>query len=117
MDVFLTAQFERDRSYRQILVTTGPVRRRRLWADGQSVGDDLDPVVECHTKNEFWQLVVSVEPSPAFLCALEQLKTIASAVLLDRQPFDRIVRWRTVAKVISMGLVVRRCFQCAAGKS
>jgi hypothetical protein len=24
---------------------------------------------------------------------------------LDRQPFDRIVRWRTVAKVLSMGLV------------
>jgi hypothetical protein len=38
------------------------------------------------------------------------LKTIASAVLFDRQPFDRIVRWRTVAKVLSMGLVVRRCF-------
>jgi len=43
------------------------------------------------------------------------LKTIASAVLLDRQPFDRIVRWRTVAKVLSMGLVVRKCFQCSAG--
>ncbi|NWL43764.1 hypothetical protein FBF71_42270 [Bradyrhizobium elkanii] len=26
------------------------------------------------------------------------MKTIASAVLLDRQPFDRIVRWRTVAR-------------------
>jgi hypothetical protein len=24
-------------SYRQILVTARPVRRRRLWADGQSV--------------------------------------------------------------------------------
>src|SRR6266481_4302750 len=47
-------------------------------------------------------------------CALSSnLKTIASAVLLDRQPFDRIVRWRTVAKVLSMGLVVRRCFQSA----
>ena len=23
-------------SYRQFLVTTGPVRRRRLWADGRS---------------------------------------------------------------------------------
>ena len=45
------------------------------------------------------------------------LKTIASAVLFDRQPFDRIVRWRTVAKVLSMGLVVRRCLQCSAGKS
>ena len=27
----------RDPSYRQILVTAVPVRRRRLWADGQSV--------------------------------------------------------------------------------
>src|SRR6266850_2393143 len=52
-----------------------------------------------------------------FCAASSSLKTIASAVLLDRQPFDRIVRWRTVAKVLSMGLVVRRCFQCSAGKS
>src|ERR1700680_2206237 len=52
-----------------------------------------------------------------FCAPSSNLKTIASAVLLDRQPFDRIVRWRTVAKVLSMGLVVRRCFQCSAGKS
>src|SRR5258705_8380582 len=51
-----------------------------------------------------------------FCAASSSLKTIASAVLLDRQPFDRIVRWRTVAKVLSMGLVVRRCFQCSAWK-
>jgi Transposase C of IS166 homeodomain/zinc-finger binding domain of transposase IS66 len=38
------------------------------------LGDDLDPVVECHTKNEFWQLVVSIETSPAFLCALKQFE-------------------------------------------
>src|SRR5206468_8389118 len=25
------------------------------------LGDDLDPVVECHTENEFWQLVVAIE--------------------------------------------------------
>jgi len=31
------------------------------------LGDDLDPVVECHTENEFWQLVGAVETSPAFL--------------------------------------------------
>ena len=36
--------------------------------------DDLDPVVEFHTANEFWQMIVSVEPSPTFLCALEQLE-------------------------------------------
>src|SRR5262245_44016834 len=34
-----------------------------------------------------------------FCAASSSLTTIASAVLLDRHPFDRIVRWRTVAKV------------------
>jgi hypothetical protein len=35
------------------------------------LGDDLDPVVECHTKNEF------------VYAASSSLKTIASAVLLS----------------------------------
>ena len=39
---------------------------------------------------------------------------MASAVLFERHPFERIVLCRTVAKVLSMGLVVRRCFQCSA---
>src|ERR1700730_15639746 len=47
-----------------------------------------------------------------FCAPSTSLKTIASAVPFDRQPFDRMVRWRTVAKVLSMGLVVRKCFQC-----
>src|SRR2546423_5483079 len=38
------------------------------------LGDDLDPVVECHTENEFWQLVVAIETTPAFLRGLEQLE-------------------------------------------
>ena len=43
-----------------------------------------------------------------FLCAPStSLKTMASAVLFDRQPFDRMVRCRTVAKVLSIGFVVR----------
>jgi hypothetical protein len=45
-----------------------------------------------------------------FCAASSSLKTIAGAVLFDRQPFDRIVRWRPVAKVLSMGLVVRKPF-------
>jgi hypothetical protein len=40
-----------------------------------------------------------------FCAPSSSLKTMASAVLLDRHPFDRIVRWRTVAKVLSMGFV------------
>jgi len=52
-----------------------------------------------------------------FWAASTSLKTMASAVLFDRQPFDRMVRCRTVAKVLSIGFVVRKCFQCSAGKS
>src|SRR6478609_977020 len=36
--------------------------------------DDLDPVVECHTKNEFWQLVVAIETTPAFVRGLKQFE-------------------------------------------
>ena len=32
-------------------------------------------------------------------------------------PFERVVLCRTVAKVLSIGFDVRRCFQCSAGKS
>ena len=35
------------------------------------LGDDLDPIVECHTENEFWQLVMAIETAPAFLRALD----------------------------------------------
>src|SRR5437868_12956624 len=40
---------------------------------------------------------------------------MARAVLFDRHPLERIVRWRTVANVLSTGFDVRRCFQCSAG--
>jgi len=38
-------------------------------------------------------------------------------VLFERHPLERTVRWRMVANELSMTLVVRRCFQCSAGKS
>src|SRR4051794_15844648 len=46
---------------------------------------------------------------------LASLKTIASVVSRDRQPFVLSVRSRTVAKVLSIGFVVLTCFQCSAG--
>ena len=53
-----------------------------------------------------------------FFCAPStSLKTMARAVLFERQPFARIVLCRTVAKVLSMGLGRAQCFQCSAGKS
>jgi hypothetical protein len=42
---------------------------------------------------------------------------MASAVLFERHPLERTVRWRIVANELSMRLVVHRCFQCSAGKS
>src|SRR5258705_6593867 len=38
--------------------------------------------------------------------ASTSLKTMASAVLLERQPFERMVRWRTVANVLSIGFLI-----------
>src|SRR5215207_11367516 len=49
-----------------------------------------------------------------FSAASVSLKIMASAVLFERHPFERTVRWRTVANELSMTLVVRRCFQCSA---
>jgi len=45
------------------------------------------------------------------------LKVMASAVLRLRHPLVFTVLRRTVAKVLSIGLVVRMCLQCSAGKS
>src|SRR3954470_4471407 len=52
-----------------------------------------------------------------FSAAWASLKIRASAVLFDRQPLARTVRCRIVANVLSIGFVVRKCFQCSAGKS
>ncbi len=50
----------------------------------------------------------------------------ASSLILKARPrkvarvtpfLVRLVRWRTVAKVDSMGWVVRRCTPCSAGKA
>src|SRR5262249_42017328 len=49
--------------------------------------------------------------------ASASLKIMASAVLLERHPLERTVRWRTVANELSMTFVARSCFQCSAGKS
>jgi len=48
---------------------------------------------------------------------IDSERMLMMAVSCDKQPLLRVVRWRTVAKVLSMGLPVRMCFQCSAGKS
>jgi hypothetical protein len=77
--------------------------------------DDLDFIVECHTENEFWQVVVAIEAAPA--CSAHpsisfedhrEHGTIGQAALRSDC---------AVAKVRSMGLIARRCFQCSARQS
>ena len=79
--------------------------------------DDLDSVVELYTEDNFRQLVVAAETMPTFLGGLCELEDHGERVLFERQPLDRTVLCRTVANVLSIGFVVRRCFQCSAGKS
>ena len=55
-------------------------------------------------RHEFWALWAS-------------LNTIARQATLDPNPLVLPVRRRTVAKVLSIGLVVRMWLQCSAGKS
>jgi len=43
------------------------------------------------------------------------LKAMASPAARDPGPLVTLVRCRTVAKVDSIGLVVRRCTQCSPG--
>ena len=52
-----------------------------------------------------------------FAALCHSLNTLASMVVRDKQPRVLFVRQRTVANVDSIGLVVRRCPQCSAGKS
>lgn len=42
---------------------------------------------------------------------------MCSMPVLDKQPFDRLVRYLIVAKHDSIGLVERMLFQCLAVKS
>src|SRR5918994_849142 len=52
----------------------------------------------------------TIQLAPALLCHHQELER-------HRQCLGPAARSRTVAKLDSMGLLVRRCFQCSAGKS
>ena len=36
------------------------------------IADHLDPISELHTLDQFWQLVVAVDPAPIFLRAFDK---------------------------------------------
>jgi len=64
------------------------------------LGDDLDSVTPAIS---FGNWLWPSRQRQLFCAASMSLKTIASAVLFERQPFDRIVRCRTVANVLLRG--------------
>ncbi|MGY3413150.1 hypothetical protein ACVWZV_009316 [Bradyrhizobium sp. GM5.1] len=105
-------------SYRQILVTAGAGQAAAVMG-WRSVGLAMTsiPSLNVTPTTSFGNWLWPSRRRQLLCAASSSLKTIASAVLLDRQPFDRMVRWRTVAKVLSMGLVtgmrVSRC-RCSA---
>jgi len=57
-------------SYRRILVMEGV----RSGGSLSLRSDDLDSAAELHTLDDFWQLVVAAESSPAFLGGFDQLE-------------------------------------------
>ena len=67
--------------------------------------DDLDAVLEFDASQTLGNWFSPFRRRQVFAAAETSLKTMASAVLFERHPFDRVVRWRTVAKVLSIGLV------------
>jgi hypothetical protein len=64
--------------------------------------DDFNSVGEPYTEKYIWQLVVAIEATPAFFGASASLKIMTSAVLFERHPLERTVRWRTVANTFDV---------------
>jgi hypothetical protein len=72
---------------------------------------------ETDTSNYLWNQFESLQPAPMLLGFQTKFEDHRQVAIREPQPLVRGVRSRTVAKVDSMGLVVRKCGQCWAGKS
>ena len=71
--------------------------------------DGLYTIGELYTSDQFRQLVGPSRRRLAFSASCASLKAMAKALLFDRQPFDRIVLYRTVANVLSMRMLSKTC--------
>jgi hypothetical protein len=88
---------------------------RRLVGARLVVAFDDDSVFETGACAHEGNQVGSVDGAPAGLGGFDQLNAIAIPAALEPGPLVTFVRWRTVAKVDSIGLVVRKWIQCSAG--
>src|SRR5271168_947986 len=67
--------------------------------------DDLDSIGELYTEDDFRQLVVTIEATPAFLGGFGELEDHGERGLVRKASLGAHVRWRTVANELSMTLV------------
>jgi hypothetical protein len=75
------------------------------------------PVDKLNAGDHFGSRADPFSRRQCFWASSPSLKTIVSVAIREPHPLVLWVRRRTVAKVDSIGLVVRRCDQCWAGKS
>ena len=54
---------------------------------GGTIADDLDPVSELHTLDQFWQLVMAVDAAPIFLRAFDKLEDHGKRRLVRQAAF------------------------------
>jgi hypothetical protein len=103
------------RKPRALLTSAGLIDVCLHGGNGLSVrSDDLDSVLELYTHDDLGQLVVSTQAVPACLSRLCELERHGKRGLVREAAF----RSRCpMSNVLSIGLVVRKCFQCSAGKS
>ena len=77
----------------------------------------FDSVDELNSLDDVGEVLGAVEQPPFLGGGLHQLEDHRQAGGAAAVPLVRLRRSRTVANVLSIGLVVRRRFQCSAGNS
>ena len=76
-----------------------------------------DPMNERHTADHVGHPVEPLERRNDCSAVTASLNIMAFSVCCENALLTRFVRWRIVANVDSIGLLVRRWTQCSAGKS
>ena len=79
------------------LCLQSPESYRQLWCAGvrrQRLGFELTTSItsENYSRDDFRQLVVTIEATPAFLGGLGELEDHRERSLIERHPFERTVR-------------------------
>jgi hypothetical protein len=79
--------------------------------------DNLDSIAELYTEDDFRQLVVAIEATPTSFGSLCELEDHGERGLVRETSFGAHGAVAHRGERTSMTFVVRRCFQCSAGKS